>query len=198
MRDQRSRLRAGALIAASALALHELRYLVGYGDRAGQAIAEQGHSYLPVAGALAALMIALAGVQMAASLSGLLRGPSLRRPRPSLALTWAASAVALLCVYAGQELTEGMLSRGHPTGLAAVFGHGGLVAVPLAIALGLLVALVLRGARAVLGAAAERPAAAVPRQRRLAAVIRLAAGPLLAPTSPLAANLAGRAPPTSS
>jgi hypothetical protein len=198
MRDQRSRLRAGALIAASALALHELRYLVGYGDAAGRAIAEQGHSYLPGAGALAALAIALAGVQMAASLSGVLRGPAVERRPASLKLTWAFASVALVGVYAGQELTEGLLSSGHPTGLAAVFGNGGLVAVPLAAVLGLLVALVLRGARAALRAAAERPAAAMPRPRRLFAIARPVSSPLLAPCSPIARNLAGRAPPAAS
>ena len=198
MREQRSRLRAGALIAASALALHELRYLVGYGDGAGRAIAEQGHSYLPAAGALVALALALAGVQLAAALAGVARRPGAERHATPFKVSWALASAALLGVYAGQELTEGLLASGHPSGLAALASDGGLVALPLAVGLGLLVALVLRGARAALAATSDRPAAAMPRARRLLAVVRPAAAPLLAPTSPIARNLAGRAPPAAS
>jgi hypothetical protein len=194
---QRSKLRAGALIAASALALHELRYLVGYGDRAGQAIAEQGHSYLSVAGALVAFALALAGVQLAAVLLGALRGSADER-RPPFALVWALASAALLAVYAGQELTEGLLAAGHPAGLDALAGNGGLVAVPLAVGLGLLVALGLRGARAAIAAVAKRPRAAVPRPWRRVALVHAAPAPALAILSPIARNLAGRAPPAGS
>jgi hypothetical protein len=194
MLEQRSKLRAGALIAASALALHELRYLFGYGDGAGQAIGEQGHSYLPAAGAFVALALALAGVQLAAALSGVLRGPAAARPRAPFAVTWALATLALLGVYAGQELTEGMLASGHPAGLHALVGHGGLVVVPLAVGLGLLVALGLRVARAAL-AAADGRRAAMPRPRRRIALARPATSPVLAPCSLIARNLAGRAPP---
>jgi hypothetical protein len=191
---QRSRLRAGALIAASALALHELRYLAGYGDRAGQAIAEQGHSYLPAAGALVALALALAGVQLAGVLSGALRGSTDERRAP-FPLVWALASAALLAIYAGQEITEGLLAAGHPAGLDALAANGGLVAVPLAAGLGLLVALGLRGARAAIAAVSERRPAAMPRPRRSVALAHPAPGPLLAPFSPIARNLAGRAPP---
>jgi hypothetical protein len=194
---QRSKLRAGALIAAAALALHELRYLVGYGDRAGQAIAEQGHSYLPAAGALVALALALAGVQLAAMLAGALRGPADER-RPPFSLVWALASAALLAIYAGQELTEGLLAAGHPAGLDAVAANGGLVAVPLALGFGLLVAIGLRGARAAIAAVEERRRAAMPRPGRRAAPVHPAPAPLLAPMSPIARNLAGRAPPAAS
>ena len=194
---QRSKLRAGALIAAAALALHELRYLAGYGDRAGQAIAEQGHSYLPAAGGLVALALALAGVQLAAVLSGALCGPADER-RPPFAVVWALASAALLAVYAGQELTEGLLAAGHPAGLDAVVGNGGLAAVPLAVGLGLLVALGLRGARAAIAAVAKRRRAAMPRPRRRAALVHRAPAPLHALCSPIARNLAPRAPPAAS
>jgi hypothetical protein len=193
MRRQRSTLRAGALIAVSALALHELRYLIGYGHGADEAIAAQGHAYLPIAGGLVSLLLALAAAQLARALLAPRRRPG-GEPRPvPFWLAWALASAALLTVYAGQELTEGLLAAGHPGGLAAVAGHGGLVAVPLAAGFGLLVALALRGARAAIAAVASRRRAAAPRPRPILA--RPAPGPVLAPDSVIARNLAGRAPP---
>ena len=98
----------------------------------------------------------------------------------------------------GQELTEGMLASGHPSGLAALTAHGGLVALPLAAAFGLLVALVLRGVRAAIDAAARRGRAPVPLVAARPALARPVAAPAVALDSPLARHLAGRAPPASS
>lgn len=191
MRQGRSTLRAGSLIASSALALHELRYLIGYGDGSASAVAEQGHTYLPAAGAIVALLLALAIAQLARALAGDRREP--RRPLPFL-LVWALASVALLAVYCGQELTEGALSAGHPSGLAALAAHGGIVAVPLAAAFGLLVAVVLRGARAAIAAAARRRAA--PRARTRVVMAAPGPAPALALASVIGRNLAGRAPPS--
>jgi hypothetical protein len=194
MRQRRSTLRAGALIAASALALHELRYLVG----SPPAAAGDGHGYLPVAGALVALMLGLAGAQLARALVLATRGFGADRGPMPLRAAWPLASAALLAVYCGQELTEGVLASGHPGGLAALVAHGGLVAVPLAAAFGLLVALALRGARAAIARAARRPRAARPRVPARLAIARLVAAPGLALDSPLARHLAGRAPPASS
>jgi hypothetical protein len=60
-------------------------------------------------------------------------------------------SVSLLAMYSLQESLEGALATGHPGGLAGVFGHGGWVAIPLSAAVGLALALALRGA----GRAAE-------------------------------------------
>jgi len=65
---------------------------------------------------------------------------------------WLVASVALLAIYVSQETVEGLLSAGHPGGVAAVFGHGGLVAVPIALAIGGLIALAQRGAGVVLAA----------------------------------------------
>jgi len=90
---------------------------------------------------------------------------------------------------------EGLLTRGHPTGWAGVFGAGGWFAVPLAFAFGAVVALGLRVARAVRAAQPIRIAAVRP---------GLPVAPVHAAVSPaaprrsgrlLAEHLAGRAPP---
>lgn len=198
MRQQRSTLRAGALLAASALALHELRYLIGYGDASGRAAADQGHSYLPAAGALVALLLALAGAQLARSLVAAMRGAGEERGPTPFWIAWPLASIALLGVYCGQELTEGFLTSGHPGGLAALAGHGGAVVVPLSIAFGFVVALALRGARAAIAAVASRRPGALPHPRRGLALARPAAAPLVAPASVIARNLAGRAPPAAS
>ena len=88
-----------------------------------------------------------------------------------------------------QETLEGLFATGHPGGAAGVFGHGGWWAIPLALAVGLLLALVLR--------VADRFARATSRPPVLRGVATLlfpdAVGPLRA--RPLATAAAGRAPP---
>ena len=115
MRQQRSTLRAGALIAASALALHELRYLIGYGDGSGRAVADQGHSYLPAAGALVALLLALAGRAAGPLAGGAMRGAAR-----------GARADALLDRMAACErrAARGLLRPGAHGGLAHVRSPG--------------------------------------------------------------------------
>ena len=193
MREQPSTLRAAALIAASALALHELRYLIGYGGSSG-ALAGQSHAYLPVAGALVAAAIAVAVAQL---VNGLRGGGADARATP-LWRSWGLCTLALLAVFCGQELTEGLLAGGHASGPAALTADGGAWAVPLALGLGLLVALVLRGAGAALAAAARRRRRAPWTRGREARRVHPAPAPLPAATSPLARNLAGRAPPATS
>jgi hypothetical protein len=183
-------LRATALLAVAALALHELRYLIGYGGEAHEALASQGHSYLPVVSALSGILLVVALAQLAARTlrrTGESHGPSAR-------VAWALASAALLLIFVGQESLEGLLSWGHPAGVAAVTAHGGLVAVPLALALGGLVALGLRGAARIVAAAARRVRPPLPRPR----VHRRR--PRRDPVRPLAGvlalNLAGRAPPS--
>jgi hypothetical protein len=56
---------------------------------------------------------------------------------------WAFCAGALLAVFALQESAEGVLASGHPGGLAALAGHRGWLAVPIAIVVGRVVSLLL-------------------------------------------------------
>jgi hypothetical protein len=182
-----SRLRATALIAAASLALHQLRYLLA----SDHAAAANGHAYLPFAGLLAALLLAAAGAELVRVVA-IRGGCGPARPLP-FRRAWPLAAVALLAVFFGQELLEGMLSAGRANGAGAVFAGGGWVAVPLAAGFGGLVAAFLAGARAVLRVAGARRRAAAGRaaEGRRPALPRAlrSARPLIA------ANLAGRAPP---
>jgi hypothetical protein len=150
------KLRATALVAVASLALHELRYVAGYGSHAHEALASQGHDYLPLAGALAGVVLAAAAAQLLSALACAWRsGAGEGAPLP-LGLTWLAASLVLTGVYTGQELLEGAFASGHPGGVEALTAHGGLLAYPLAFLVGGLVALALRGTNAVVGALARR------------------------------------------
>jgi hypothetical protein len=162
------KLRATALVAVASLALHELRYVAGYGSHAHDAIASQGHGYLPFAGAAAVVILAAASAQLLAALARAWRTGAGEGAELPLGLAWLAASLALTGVYTGQELLEGAFASGHPGGIAAVTAHGGLLAYPLAFVLGGLVALALRGARAavdVVARRASRPSLPRPRVR---------------------------------
>jgi hypothetical protein len=184
------RLRLASLLALGAFALHQLRYLLAYGGESGRALGEQGHAYL------ASALPIVAGLALAAVLATVLRV----RLGPGLSDTpwWKGigfCAAALLAIHAGQELLEGALASGHAAGAAALSGSGGLLALPLSLALGGVVALVAH--------LLERIEVALSRQRlqrlggraprdRGRACPEHRANPL---SSPLAFGLARRPPP---
>jgi hypothetical protein len=182
------RLRCFALLGAGALGLHELRYVIAYGGSADDALAAQGHGYLDAITAVVALALVAALALLVASLV---------RGRPAVArwsTRWPVVSVGLLAIYVLQELCEGALATGHPGGIEGVFGHGGLVAVPLALLLGAVIAALLRGVDAVLERFAARRRTPLPRAPRA----ELPRAPLAArprPAAALATPGAGRAPP---
>ena len=186
-----SLLRAGALLASAALALHELRYLLGSSATDAQVA---GHSYLPLAGALTALALAVAFAHLL-----VLAGRARRAGRGAerglgFGLAWLLSTTALVGTFASQELLEGALAGARADGLEAVLAGGGWVALPLAAVLGGLVALALAGARTVVSAAARR--APRPRAERASEGPSPALARSRRPSCPvLASHLAGRAPP---
>jgi hypothetical protein len=171
-------LRMAALMGAGTFAVHQLRYALSYGHEVG------GHGYLVPVGAVlvAALLLAFAA----------LLGRVARRadePAPRVARLWPATSVALVSVYTVQESLESVISGRVP----GVFEHGGLVTLPLAIAIGLAIALLMRGAAAATRLAGARapwraPAADTP--------LRSFARPWApVPARPSARNLAARGPP---
>src|SRR5215212_7529498 len=115
------RLRCFALLGAPALALHELRYLIAYGDDAGRALDEQGHGYLGTVAVLVALAVV---ASLATLVAALVRGGGPAARARSWRVRWPAASGALLVVYTAQELAEGMLASGHREGLAGVAGRG--------------------------------------------------------------------------
>jgi hypothetical protein len=180
-------LRAGALLAAGSLAVHELRYQLGYGGEG----AVGGHGYLAWLAPLVALALAAAcGVWLA-------RIGRARAAEAGRGLTWLGATASLLLTYVAQETVEALAAPGHP-GLLA---HGGWAVVPIACAVGSAVSLLLRGARA-----ADRAAATAARPWSPSRVgapappafLRPATAPLAPRPRVMARRLAGRGPPLAS
>lgn len=185
-----SRLRSIALLALASLALHELRYRIAHGEDSAAALAREGHAYLDALAPVAAVLLGAALLDFLLAViarSGARSGPQVR---------WIAATLTLLAVYVCQESLEGLLAPGHADGLAAIFSNGGWVSLPLAGALGAVVALAARGADAALtrrarprSQPARRPPLGSPRQpprvNRAAADV-------------LAGHLAARGPPEAS
>ena len=180
--------RLGALLAAGVLAVHELRYRV-LDAEAGAGAAEAGHGYL---GALTAGT----GVVLVLALGHLVQLWAAGRRDHARArghALWLAASGAVLAGYVGQELVAGWLSSGHPAGLAGLLAHGGWVAVPLSVACGGVIALVVRSVTAVL----RHRAITVGRPRSWAAQIDFSDPPALLPARGRrqVRHQSGRSPP---
>ncbi len=143
-------LRAAALMPAAALAVHELRYVAAFGSGAGHELAAQGHAYLQE---LTPWIVLFAALGLGALVGSVVE--AWRRPngggKPGAAhggaiASWLLIAAGLVGLYAGQELLEGLFATGHPGGLTGVFGDGGVWAIPAALLVAALMALLLRGA----------------------------------------------------
>jgi len=188
--------RAIALLATGLIIVHELRYVAAYGQNAGEALAEQGHSYMPWAESLALVLLAISLVRFCASLLKARSGEIPEERPPSFGRLWLGASSSLAAAYTLQEGFEGTFAPGHPAGLIGVFGHGGWSALIFSLLVGAVIALLTRLAhhtiemiarsatRSQAGRSARRlePAFWAPPRRRL---------------DVLALNLAGRAPPAS-
>jgi hypothetical protein len=181
--------RLAAILALGAFALHQLRYLIAFGSSAE--LAEQGHDYMTD------LLPAIAVLVLAGLLATLIRGTegaSSTRAAP-LARRIAVFAGALLVIYLTQESLESGLFAGHSAGPAGLLANGGWLALPLALVIGTLSALlarVLEGVeRAIALVHATRVRSRPPSVRGRA----LPARALRLSASPLAFGLARRPPP---
>lgn len=179
--------------------VHQLRYVLAYGPRAGRELADQGdsyvHSLLPWLAAILALILGAFVVQLARS--AFASRPDESASAPRFAVLWAGAFVALLIGYLIQESLEVLLHSTHATVLAQAFGSGGLWAVPAAAVVSLAWALLARGAQAALRAASRRGSPWMPQPGERSIGPRHCPRPaLLAPPAcPLSRRLAGRAPP---
>jgi hypothetical protein len=122
-----------ALMGAGAFAVHQLRYALSYGREVG------GHGYLVPVGAVVVGVLLFA---FAVALGRIARRAHETAPR--LRRLWAGTTVALIAVYCVQESIEGLVTGAVP----GMFEHHGWVAVPVAAAVGLAIALIMRGTAA--------------------------------------------------
>lgn len=187
------------LMPVATVLVHQLRYLIAYGSRAGHELAEQGdayvHSLYPWLTALLPLFLGALVVQLgrAAAAPRAQRGGA----TPRLSVLWAGAFTALLIGYIGQETLEVLLGSAHAGFFTQAFGAGGWCAVPIAAAVSLAWALLARGTQAALRAVAGRARAwPSPTSARATGAHRFPKTPTLAPPAcPLSRRLAGRAPP---
>jgi len=189
------KLRLVSLLAAGSIFVHELRYLAAYGGSAGEALAEQGHSYTPLLEAMVALLVLVALARFALNLSHAHNGVVGEERPPTFLRSWASASVALAGLYTLQEGFEGAFAPGHPSGLIGVFGHGGWTALIFSLLVGAVIALLTRLAHEAIELVAARAAAL----RQWTAQARLSWVVLGTPPGRrldvLAWNLAGRAQP---
>jgi hypothetical protein len=183
------RLRAAVLVLVGMLALHHGRYVFATAEHEHELAAV--HRYLPWLASASGVLLFLAVVQLVAYVAREDADPGPELPRGRT--LWAAATGTLIAVFVVQESLETLLTHGHLPALAELLGAGGWSALPLAVAIAGLIALLLRGAATVLQWALGR--------RR--PVIRRAPSARLAPRRPrlavarsvLARRLAGRGPP---
>jgi hypothetical protein len=182
------------LLAPAAFAVHQLRYELAYGAGARLELQRTGHSYLHsvVPWLVAALAVATGG--FLARLGSAFAGrTSPRAFSASFATLWLSCTVALLAIFAGQELLEGVFLAGHPAGLAAVAADGGWWALPVAACVGLVLAALLHGARWIVDAIEARH-----RTRRTRGTVPAPAWPVrlsVAIDDPLVPGCGSRGPP---
>jgi hypothetical protein len=197
MRQRRRQQLGMALFPLGALAMHQLRYELAFGSDASRQLAVHGHGYLQ---AITPLIVLAATLGLGGWLVRLARawrsGEPDHGPGRCLLALWAFASAGLFSIYLAQESLEALLATGHPHAFAAILGHGGLWALPAAIVIGALLALVVRGGRAIV-----RRVARIGR-RRLPVGTERAPKRLFRPDSvalprltPLAGACAGRAPP---
>jgi len=195
-------LRGAALMPAAALLVHQARYELAFGADAPRALAEQGHAYLS---SLAPWIVLLAALALGAWLGALTqrwaaggrRDRAEQAPRLAGLRVWLLASVALVGIFAAQELLEGCFAAGHAAGVAAVLGAGGWWALPASLAVAGALTLALR-----VGAHVEEALGELaPLRLRLRGAARATAralrpaAPARRPLAPLARAGAGRAPP---
>lgn len=130
--------RFGALLAAGALTVHQVRYLLADGASAGAALRDDGHAYLSVA--LIPILIFAAALVAGSLLRALIRTPD--SATGSFGRYAIAFAAGLLAIYVCQETVEGVFASGHAGGLTAAVAAGGWVAIPLAAVMALPLAVI--------------------------------------------------------
>jgi hypothetical protein len=179
--------RLAAILAVGAFALHQLRYLLGGASSRAELA---GHGYMTD------LLAPIAVLVLAGALATLIRGTEGVSSTPALlGRRITIFTAALLSIYLGQESLEAVMTAGHPWGVGAILTGGGWIALPLALSIGALSAVLARALEAF-----ERVIAVVHAERRRSRPPAVRGRPLAAcgprlPAAPLAFGLARRPPP---
>jgi hypothetical protein len=176
-------LRWAGSLSVALVVVHQLRLLA--------APSSEGHTPLVALAVPAAVLLAGAALGLVVELAWVSRG---RAPVPqglSLRRAWLLATVALIALFVAQELLEGVLFPGHASGLAGVVSFGGWTALPLAVAVGGVVALALAGVRLALRRAAPTPL----QPEGAGPSLRTYRNAAWRPAGVLARKLASRAPP---
>jgi hypothetical protein len=177
--------RLAAILAVGAFALHQLRYLIAPGASSA------GHGYT------SDLLAPIAVLMLAAAVATLVRGTEGASPAQApLGRRIAIFAGALLAIYVAQESLEAILGAGHSHQAEAMLAGPAWIALPLALGIGALAALLASALEVVERAIAVTYAVLRMRSRPPAVRGRAlrARGPRLA-SAPLAFGLARRPPP---
>jgi hypothetical protein len=181
------------LVPAAAFVVHQLRYTLAYGGRAGSELSAQGHSYLH---SLVPWLVLALGVGLSAfvrrAAHAFRTGETGTFGRQSAVVLWGMTAAGLVAIYSVQESLEELLASGHPTGMGGILGHGGWWAIPASALVAAFVVAVLRLGRSIIRAVASL---APPRPHAFAFVAERHGSVVLVPARPLARAAAGRAPP---
>jgi uncharacterized membrane protein len=130
------------LTALAAVAVHGVRY-GHWHEHAHEQGADDHHGYL---GGLVPALCAVAVIAVVQAVTAVGRE---ERPPPGRGRLWAATSLLLVAVYGLQELLEGHASF-------AFFGPGSWIVLVLAVVLGALVALLVRGVHAAIARTALR------------------------------------------
>ena len=180
--------RAAGVVLAGELVVHELRYLLAPSG-------EGPHGYLPLLGVASVVALAVGAGQLAATIERARSTGRHDRIELGFLRAWAMVVAGVLALFWVQESIEALLLGAALAAPLAPLAAGGWVAVPLALGLAAVLALALTGARAAVRAAALGARVRVGRARPRRRLVPVAA--TLTSFSPLALNLAGRAPPRS-
>jgi hypothetical protein len=182
--------RAAILTLVGIVAVHQGRYLFATPEH--EHALSAAHGYLLWLTPLAAVLGLLGFVHLLAAASRARGGAGARLP--GTGALWLAVTATLLSAFAAQESLETLFTHGAFPTFAELLGEGGWTAIPFAIAVGAVIALLLRGAAHVARWALWRGRRRVVRQAPLALALPRPAV-LPAPRSVLARRLAGRGPP---
>ena len=181
-----SALRPVTLIAGGAFAVHELSYLAGFGAAGRHAPAD--HRTCRAASGAGDRGGAGAVRHRGARRCGEARPPAspLTGLSPTLPRSWP---------FFGQELVEGLLAGADPVQIASVLVAHGVVSIPLALALGFVTWLAMRGLETVEARIATRFDQSTPRRAPRLGLRPRWLDVVLSPAM-LAGSAAPRAPPS--